>query len=159
MPPDVAVVWTRRQGVGASASQREGAWVRRRAILVAAAMLVVLVVVGGAALAQSLTGNDGDNRLVGSNHRDEISGQGGDDLIKGQRAADALSGGSGDDTIYAGPTNESAMDAVSAGGGDDFVRVFNRPAARDVVDCGDGFDRAVADSRDILAGCNRVRRP
>ena len=132
---------------------------RRRAILVAAVTLVALAVVGGAALAQSLTGNDGDNRLVGSNHRDQISGEGGDDLIKGLRAADALSGGPGNDTIYAGPTNERAIDAVSAGAGDDFVRVFNRPASRDAVDCGDGVDRAVADSRDILAGCNRIRRP
>jgi hypothetical protein len=52
-----------------------------------------------------------------------------------------------------------AAGAVAAGGGDDFVRVFNRPAARDIVDCGDGSDSAVGDFYDILAGCNRVRRP
>jgi len=51
------------------------------------------------------------------------------------------------------------MDIISAGDGDDFVRVFNRPAARDVVDCGGGLDRVVADRRDLLAGCNRVSRP
>ena len=66
-------------------------------------MLVALAVVGGAAIAQTLTGNDNNNRLVGSNHRDQISGQSGNDLIKGLGRADALSGGPGDDTIYAGP--------------------------------------------------------
>ena len=50
------------------------------------------------------------------------------------------------------------MDIVSAGSGYDFVRVFNRPAARDVVDCGDGLDRVIADRRELLSGCNRVSR-
>jgi Ca2+-binding RTX toxin-like protein len=35
------------------------------------------------ALAETLTGNDRDNRLIGSNQRDSISGGGGDELIKG----------------------------------------------------------------------------
>jgi len=101
----------------------------------------------------------GVDRLIGGNRRGQIAGEGGEDLIRGLRRADVLSGGDDGGTIFAGPTDESATDIVSGGGGDDFVRVFNRPAARDVVDCGDGFDRVVADSRDILAGCNRVRRP
>jgi len=140
-------------------SPKKGVQVRRRAILLAAAVVVALMVAGGMALAKSLDGTMRDDRLIGSNHRDQIAGEGGEDLIRGLRSADALSGGDDDDTIYAGPTHESAMDVVSAGGGDDFVRVFNRPAARDLVDCGNGFDRVVADSRDVLAGCNRVRRP
>jgi hypothetical protein len=49
----------------------------RRAILLAAVMLVALVVVGGVALAETLTGDDRDNRLIGSNSRDSISGGGG----------------------------------------------------------------------------------
>ena len=48
---------------------------------------------------------------------------------------------------------------IEAGEGDDFVRVFNRPVTRDLVDCGEGLDRVVADCRDVLAGCDRVRRP
>jgi Ca2+-binding RTX toxin-like protein len=94
------------------------------------------------ALAQTLVGDNRDNRLIGSNNRDQIVGGGGEDLIRGLRSADALSGGADKDTIYAGPRDESAEDIV-AGDGDDFVRVFNRPAARDLVDCGDGLDRHV----------------
>ena len=121
-------------------------------------MLVAVASVGGVVLAQSLSGTMRDDRLIGSNNRDQISGEGCDDLIRGLRGADALDGGPDNDTIYAGPTDESARDIVAAGEGDDFVRVFNRPAARDLVDCDDGLDR-VADRRDVLAGCNRVRRP
>ena len=53
---------------------------------------------------------------------------------------------------------ESARDTVTDGKGDDVIRVFNRPTAKDVVNCGGGFDRVIADRRDVLAGCNWVMR-
>ncbi len=114
------------------------------------------------ALAQTFVGDDRDNRLIGSNNRDQIVGGGGEDLLRGLRSADALSGEADGDTIYAGPRDETAEDIVATGDGDDFVRVYNRSAARGLVDCGDGldrWDRVVADRRDVLAGCNRIRRP
>jgi Ca2+-binding RTX toxin-like protein len=77
----------------------------------------------------------------------------------GLRSMDTLNGGRGDDIIHAGPRDEVARDTVNGGRGDDVIRVFNSPAAQDVVFCGDGFDRAVADARDVLAGCNRVTHP
>ena len=101
-----------------------------------------------------------DGRLIGSNNRDQIAGEGGEDLIRGLRRADALSGGPDNDTIYAGPRDEAARDIVSTPGtGTTSSGFFNRPAARDLVDCGDGLDRVIADHRDVPAGCNRVRRP
>jgi Ca2+-binding RTX toxin-like protein len=132
--------------------------VGRRMILLAAVMLIALVAVGGVALAETLTGNDRDNRLIGSNQRDSISGGGGEDLIKGLRSRDSLNGGAGGDDIYAGPRNERARDTVVAARGNDFVKVFNRPSAKDVVQCGEGRDRVIADSKDVLSGCERVRR-
>ena len=132
---------------------------RWRGMLLVVAMLVALVAVAGVALAQTLTGNDRDNRLIGSNQRDSISGGGGDDLIKGLRSIDSLNGGEGNDDIFAGPRDESARDTVVGGRGNDFVQVFNRPAAKDVVNCGAGRDRVVADSRDVLSGCEHERRP
>jgi Ca2+-binding RTX toxin-like protein len=131
---------------------------RRRGILIVAAMLVALVAVAGMALAETLTGNDRDNRLIGSNQRDSISGGGGDDLIKGLRSIDSLNGGAGNDDTYAGPRDERARDTVVCGRGKDFVQVFNRPAAKDVVNCGKDRDRVVADSEDVLSGCERKRR-
>jgi Ca2+-binding RTX toxin-like protein len=116
-------------------------------------MLVALVAVGGVALAQTLDGGPGGNRLIGSDNRDQIDGNGGEDVIKGLRSRDALNGGAGDDTIYAGPRDESALDTVNGGGGDDVIRVFNRPAAKDVVDCGPGRDRIVADHKDVFSSC------
>ncbi len=127
----------------------------RRAILVVATMLALLAV-GGVALAATIEGTNGNDRIVGSDGRDQIAGKGGHDTIYGLRARDSLSGGSGNDTIYAGPVNEAAQDAVAGGYGDDVIRVANRPAGQDVVDCGPGFDRVVVDRRDVVSGCNRV---
>ncbi|MDF2701116.1 MAG: hypothetical protein K0S10_60 [Rubrobacteraceae bacterium] len=125
----------------------------RRVILLTAVLLVAL---GGVALAETLTGSKRGDRLIGSNHRDSISGGGGEDLIKGLRAIDSLNGGAGGD-IYAGPRDEKARDTVVVAGGNDFIKVVNHPAAKDVVHCGDGRDRVIADSRYVLSGCERVR--
>lgn len=131
---------------------------RRRTTLLVVAVLVALVAVGGVALAETLNGGPGDNRLIGSNGRDQIDGGGGDDFINGLRSRDVLNGGAGNDTIIAGPRNESALDTVNGGKGNDRIRVRNRPAAKDVVDCGSGFDRVRADRKDVLTNCNRVTR-
>jgi Ca2+-binding RTX toxin-like protein len=127
---------------------------RRKATLLIAAMLVAVVAVGGIALAETLDGGPGDNRLIGSNGRDQIDGNGGKDFIKGLRSRDTLNGGAGDDTIIAGPKDEAALDTVFGGRGDDVIDVRNRPAAKDVVDCGAGRDdRVRADSKDVISSC------
>jgi Ca2+-binding RTX toxin-like protein len=131
---------------------------RRRRILLVAAMLVALVAIGGVALAETLTGNDRDNRLIGTNQRDSISGGGSDDLMKGLRSIDSLNSGRGNDDIFAGPRDERARDTVVGDRGNDFIYVFSRPSAKDVVTCGAGRDRVIADSDDVLGGCERVRR-
>lgn len=58
-----------------------------------------------------------------------------------------------------GPRRDSAEDTLGGGDGNDFLFTFNRPAARDIVGCGDGFDRVIADHKDLVGGdCERVRR-
>src|SRR3712207_2299102 len=47
-------------------------------------------------------------------------------------------------------------DVPSGGDGDDLLPSRQRPAARDVIDCGGGFDQAVADRKDITSDCERV---
>ena len=132
---------------------------RWRVVLLAAAMIAVLAVAGGAALAAAIDGTRGDDRLRGTNARDQRTGHAGDDVLWGRGSADNLDGDGGRDTIYTGPKGESAKDVVDAGDGNDRVYAFNRPASRDIVNCGRGFDRVTADARDVLEGCNRVSRP
>jgi hypothetical protein len=51
----------------------------------------------------------------------------------------------------------AAKDTLSGGTGRDLIDVFNRPAARDVVTCGGGFDRVRVDRADVVApDCERV---
>lgn len=131
---------------------------RRRTVLLLAAMLVALSVAGGVALAATIDGTARDDTIRGTRGPDTIDGRGGDDIIRGFRGADSLAGSSGDDTISAGPRNETAMDTISGGSGNDLIKARNVPAARDVIDCGRGFDRAIVDSKDLVTNCNRVFR-
>jgi hypothetical protein len=66
-------------------------------------------------------------------------------VLWGPRSAETLNGDPGRDTIYTGPKDKSARGVVDAGAGNDVVRAFNRPASKDVVDCGPGRDRVTAD--------------
>jgi len=68
-----------------------------------------LVMNGNSAIAISITGSGGDDRLVGSALRDTISGAGGDDNITGGTGTDTLTGGDGRDTF-----NQTALDSAVA---------------------------------------------
>ncbi|MDP8900047.1 MAG: hypothetical protein M3N33_02655 [Actinomycetota bacterium] len=132
--------------------------------------------------ADALSGNGGDDDLLGLGGRDALSGgegrdavlggneagpKGGDkslaggpggDFVGGGRGEDALSGGPGGDFMFAGPPfGEAAddVDAIAAGDGRDAVLAINRPASRDIIDCGGGFDRALVDKKDVTSDCER----
>jgi hypothetical protein len=48
-------------------------------------------------------------------------------------------------------------DTLSAGDGNDVLNVANKPAGKDVVSCGSGFDRVLADRADVVAPeCEKV---
>jgi hypothetical protein len=67
-------------------------------------------------------------------------------------------GDAGNDFLVDGPTREFSLDKVSGGGGNDVFLVENAPAAKDIATCGDGFDRVLADRKDLVASdCERVR--
>jgi hypothetical protein len=66
-------------------------------------------------------------------------------------------GEEGNDFLHDGPEREFATDRLTAGDGNDVVAVVNRPAFKDLVTCGEGFDRVIADRKDVLADdCERV---
>ena len=90
----------------------------------------------------------GDKNMVGGS---------GNDAVIGGRGSDHLLGEEGNDLVADGPEREFATDIVSAGEGNDVVGAVNRPAFEDIVTCGGGFDRVIADRKDVLApDCEKV---
>ena len=65
----------------------------------------------------------------------------------------------GGDEIVDGEIDEASKDDVLSGAeGNDILVADNVPAVRDIVSCGGGFDRVLADRKDVVADdCERVR--
>ncbi len=72
--------------------------------------------------------------------------------------SDTVTGGNGIDYVADGDiVDDTAEDNVSAGAGNDGVQVANVTATEDIVTCGGGFERVLADRKDVLADdCERV---
>jgi hypothetical protein len=113
----------------------------------------------------NLLGGPGKDIVLGENERFNSSGgdknlQGGpgNDIVVGGRGSDNVLGNAGNDFLVDGPTREFSEDKVLGGDGNDVFLVENAPAAKDIVTCGGGFDRVLADRRDVVApDCERVR--
>ena len=99
-----------------------------------------------------LLGTWAPDRLVGTRSGEHICGRPGGDVIDARGGQDTIEAGSGADTVIAG----SGRDVVDGGGGRDTIGV--RDGERDIVDCGTENDVVVADRKDVLRGCERVRR-
>lgn len=141
-------------------------------------------VMEGTAGDDRLDGNDGDDTISGLEGKDQLDGgkdndtlfgeagnkdvpagddslRGGfgNDTIYGGRGADELIGGDNNDKLYAGPLDEAAQDTVYGSGGDDTIYTANYPAAKDVVNCGFGTDKVVADSLDqVDSNCENAEK-
>jgi Ca2+-binding RTX toxin-like protein len=102
------------------------------------------------------SGNDFLNGDIGSDRA--VGGQG-RDLIEGWTGSDRMLGQGGGDLLIDGAIDESSKhDVLSGGEGDDIFLAENVPAVKDIVWCGSGFDRVVADSKDVVADdCEKVR--
>jgi dipeptidyl aminopeptidase/acylaminoacyl peptidase len=93
---------------------------------------------------------------------DYVDGGPGNDTIYGGRGVDVLRGGAGNDRIYGG----RGADWIYGGPGADLLdggpyndRIFAADGTRDVIRCGSGKDRVVADRFDVVAAdCERVTR-
>lgn len=74
---------------------------KTRVILIS---LILLIITGlsQVVLAATLTGGEGNDRLIGTNSSDTINGRSGNDYIEGRGDSDTISGGAGGDTIYGG---------------------------------------------------------
>ena len=93
----------------------------------------------------------GDKSMVGGPGNDAVGGGLGSDNVVGQEGNDLLVGGPGL------VPREASNDKLLGGDGNDVFDVLNKPAGRDVVLCGSGFDRVLADRKDVVApDCEKV---
>jgi Ca2+-binding RTX toxin-like protein len=97
----------------------------------------------GTARGEYLAGGGFDDVILGGGGNDTIPGGAGDDRIDGGAGNDVITGGAGSDRLLGG----SGSDTIYAADGE-----------KDVVDCGPGQDRAVADPFDSVHDCEVVDR-
>ena len=112
----------------------------------------------------NLVGGPGKDVVLGGDERrprggdKNLVGGGGNDVVAAGRGSDNVVGGDGNDFLIDGNLGESSRDNLSGGSGNDVIIVDNVPAFRDVVACGGGFDRVLADREDTVArDCERVK--
>ena len=115
----------------------------------------------------------GDDNLLGGPGKDIVLGGslasalGGDKNLVGGRGNDVIGGGNGSDNVVGGAGNDlmsdgtvehdHSQDILSGGAGKDVIIAANSPAFEDIVTCGPGFDRVLADRKDVVApDCERV---
>jgi hypothetical protein len=101
-------------------------------------------------------------RIVGTAKGEYLAGGGHDDVILGLGGNDTLLGGAGDDRIDGGAgrdviTGGAGADRLLGGAGSDTIDAAD--GERDVVDCGAGRDRVIADPVDRVTSCEVVAAP
>ncbi|MEJ7801674.1 MAG: hypothetical protein WKF60_14220, partial [Ilumatobacter sp.] len=101
-------------------------------------------------------------RIVGTSGPDYIPGGGGDDVLSGLGGHDTITGGKGNDRILGGDGNDYidgglGEDTIDGGAGSDTILVAD--GKKDIVDCGDGNDRVVSDSIDVVTNCEATSAP
>jgi Ca2+-binding RTX toxin-like protein len=87
-----------------------------------------------------VTGSDFDDSIEGNEFEQTLLGGAGDDTIDGSGGDDSIVAGAGNDSIIGGIGN----DTILAGLGDDTIRA--RDLVEDLLDGGDGLDRAQIDN-------------
>jgi Ca2+-binding RTX toxin-like protein len=106
---------------------------------------------------KNLVGGAGNDRMNGGEGFDDLMGGGGNDRINGESGPDRILGQAGDDYLLDGEFRAGERDTLSGADGDDLLDTINRPAKEDIVSCGRGFDRVLADANDAIApDCEKV---
>jgi Ca2+-binding RTX toxin-like protein len=108
-----------------------------------------------------LVGSSGKDRLDGGSGNDSLDGGSGNDRVSGGSGKDRLVGGSGNDRLIGGPGNDrlsggKGKNVLSGGSGNDVINVDD--GKKDTASCGPGKDRVIADPKDKVKGCEKVRR-
>ena len=96
-------------------------------------------------------------RGLGGRSFDSILGGPGNDFGDGSPNSDNVAGEEGTDVVFEGGLHEAYKDNLSGGPGNDWVAPLNDPAYGDMVTCGSGLDRVLADRKDVIApDCEKV---
>ena len=106
---------------------------------VVTALVVALVLASGVALAATINGDNGPNKLTGTPRADLIRGYGGNDTITGGKGVDRIYAGAGND--YVSSAGDGSRDLVKCGPGIDTVDKM--PSPGDVLDKFVGCERAL----------------
>jgi Ca2+-binding RTX toxin-like protein len=132
----------------------------RKSIIGATAALAIVPASG--ALAATITGGPGNERLRGTNAADVIDGNAGNDRILGRSGDDRLTGGEGNDRIFGNAGNDTIAgvqgnDWLSGGAGDDTItgdaNATGDLTSFDRIFGGSGNDTLKGgDSRDLVFG-------
>ncbi len=106
---------------------------------------------------KNLLGGPGNDGVLGGEDSDNLTGNSGNDFADGGLGSDKIVGAEGNDILVDGPRRGRATDTLIGGEGNDVLDAFNKPTKRDVVTCGGGFDRVLADRADVVApDCEKV---
>ncbi len=98
----------------------------------------------------------GDERRPRGGDKNLVGGDGNDAVFTGKGSDNAV-GGEGNDLLFECCLREFSKDTLSGGSGNDVIDVWNKPAVKDVVACGSGFDRVISDRADLVApDCEKV---
>ena len=127
---------------------------------------VVSAQVPGAAAASAcsnvIKGTKKADRLRGTSASDRMSGLGRNDVLRGLGGSDCMDGGKGNDRVLGRTGNDELVggkgrDVLLGAAGKDTIR--SRDGVRDIVKCGAGKDRVIADRNDRVAkDCERVSK-
>lgn len=141
---------------------------------VAVLAIGALLAFTAAAVAENITGTQGDDVLPGTLFDDHIVAKKGDDQVNalagndnvsGNKGADTVNGEEGDDVL----TGNQGADQLNGGAGNDLIKARGdgnkKPA--DTITCGedadtldDDVDTVLADRSDVVAAdCENVDRP
>ncbi len=112
----------------------------------------------------NLLGGPGKDNVLGGDERrlrggdKNLAGGPGNDFVLGGKGSDNIVGDEGNDLLVDGNLRESSRDNLTGGSGNDVIVADHVPAFKDVVACGSGFDRVLADRKDTVArDCERVK--
>lgn len=131
--------------------------------LIALVAMTLTMLAAGVALAATINGTTGDDRLSGTAAADTINGFAGNDDIFGLDGADTVQGGPGQDYLSGGIGNDEVFggqgpDEVYGLAGNDRLsgetegdQIFAaNDGQRDTISCGAGFDRASVGLNDVV---------